>query len=123
MPKKKTKFLLDADMPRSSASTLRDLGYDVEDVRDTDLRGATDRAVIEYALQTKRIVVTRDTDFGQVIRYPTHPGAIIIRLPNTFNSKQINERLTSFMTHIVESDLKNAIVIVQLSRYRIRRIE
>jgi predicted nuclease of predicted toxin-antitoxin system len=79
----KIKFLLDADMPRSSAGILRDLGYDVEDVRDIGLRGATDRELIEYALRTKRIVVTRDTDFRQVLRYPTHPGAIIIRLPST----------------------------------------
>ena len=32
------KFLLDADMPRSSAKLIRSLGYDVEDVRDIGLR-------------------------------------------------------------------------------------
>lgn len=28
-----TKFLLDADMPRSSAAAIRALGFDVEDVQ------------------------------------------------------------------------------------------
>jgi hypothetical protein len=66
--------------------------------------------------------VTRDTDFSETLRYPKHPGAIILRLPHTYASKQINERLLSFMTSISDYDLMNAIVVVQLSRYRVRKI-
>ncbi len=40
-----------------------------------------------------KIIITRDTDFGEVLRYPRHPGAIILRLPYAFTSKEINERL------------------------------
>jgi hypothetical protein len=36
----KSKYLLDADMPRSSAEAIRSLGFDVEDVRDLDMRYA-----------------------------------------------------------------------------------
>jgi len=45
------KFLLDADMPRSSAEVIRSFGYDVEDVRDIGLGSAKDREIIEYALK------------------------------------------------------------------------
>lgn len=49
------KFLLDADMPISSAKVIRSFGYDVEDVRDIGMRAATDQEIIHYALQNKRI--------------------------------------------------------------------
>ncbi len=81
------KFLLDADMPRSSAQVIRSLGFDVEDVRDIGMRAAKDREIIEYALKNKRIFVTKDTDFGEILRYPEHPGAIIFRLRYAFTSE------------------------------------
>jgi len=90
------KFLLDADMPRSSAELIRSIGYEVEDVRDIGMRAAKDREIIEYALKNNRIIITRDTDFGEVLRYPEHPGAIILRLPYAPTSKDINERLEEF---------------------------
>jgi len=58
------KFLLDTDMPRSSAKVIRTIGFEVEDVRDIGMRAAKDREIIEYALENKRIIVTKDTDFG-----------------------------------------------------------
>ena len=64
------------------------------------------------------IIVTRDTDFGEVLRYPKHPGAIIFRLPYTFTVKEINKRLKEFLTSVSEDKIRNAIVIVELSRYR-----
>ena len=68
------------------------------------------------------IIVTRDTDFGEVLRYPKHLGAIIFRLPYTFTVKEINKRLKEFLTSVSEDKIRNAIVIVELSRYRRRKI-
>ena len=114
------KFLLDADMPRSSAEVIRLFGFDVEDVRDIGMGSAKDREIIEYALRNKRIVVTRDTDFGEVLRYPEHPGAIILRLPYTFTAEEINRRLRSFLASVDIDELRNAIIIVEVEKYRRR---
>lgn len=116
------KFLLDADMPISSAEVIRSIGFEVEDVRDIGIRAAKDREIIEYALKNKRIIVTRDTDFGEVLRYPKHPGAIIVRLPYAFTAKEINKRLAEFFRYVREEDIRETITIVELSRYRRRRI-
>ena len=115
-------FLLDADMPRSSAKVMQSVGFEVEDVRDIGMRAAKDSEIIEYALKNKKIIVTRDTDFGEVLRYPDHPGAIIFRLPYTFTSKELNERLDDFFKSVKEDELKEAIIIVELSRYRRRSL-
>ncbi len=116
------KFLLDADMPRSSAGVIRNAGFDVEDVRDIGMRAAKDKEIIEYALNNKRIIVTRDTDFGEVLRYPKHPGAIIFRLPYAFTSKELNKRLEEFFKSVKEEDIEETITIVELSRYRRRSL-
>jgi predicted nuclease of predicted toxin-antitoxin system len=117
------KFLMDADMPRSSAQVIRNMGFDVEDVRDIGMRAAKDREIIEYALINKRIIVTRDTDFGEVLRYPEHPGDIILRLPYTFTAIEINRRLEEFFKSVREDDLRETITIVELSRYRRRSLK
>jgi len=117
------KFLMDADMPRSSAQVIRNMGFDVDDVRDIGMRAAKDREIIEYALINKRIIVTRDTDFGEVLRYPKHPGAIILRLPYTFTAIEINRRLEEFFKSVREDDIRETITIVELSRYRRRSLK
>jgi predicted nuclease of predicted toxin-antitoxin system len=117
------KFLMDADMPRSSAQVIRNMGFYVEDVRDIGMRTAKDREIIEYALINKRIIVTRDTDFGEVLRYPEHPGAIILRLPYTFTAIEINRRLEEFFKSVREDDIRETITIVELSRYRRRSLK
>jgi len=114
------KFLLDADMPRSSAEVIRALGYDVEDVRDLGMRYAEDREIIEYSRKTGRIVITRDLDFGDVLRYPNHPGAIILRLPSEYTAKELNDVLRDFLSSVEGQILRKAIIIVELGRYRRR---
>jgi predicted nuclease of predicted toxin-antitoxin system len=81
-------FLLDADMPRSAAEVFRERGHGIEDVRDLGKPGMGDAEVIAHAWESRRIVVTRDTDFGEVLRYPRHPGAIILRLAPTTRASQ-----------------------------------
>ncbi|RLI40275.1 hypothetical protein DRO59_09620 [Candidatus Bathyarchaeota archaeon] len=117
------KFLLDADMPRSSAKLIRSLGYDIEDVRDIGLRRAKDEEIAKYALKNNRIIITRNIGFGSTLRYPKHPGAIIIRLPYNFTPREINERLKNFFTSVNEDEIKNSIIIIELTRYRRRTIQ
>lgn len=118
----KLRLLLDADMPRSTAKLIESLGCDVEDVRDIGLKSAKDKEIVEYALKNKRIIVTRNIGFGSTLRYPKHPGAIIVRLPYKSTSKQINERLKTFLKSVSEDKIVNAITIVELARHRRRAL-
>jgi len=119
----KPKFLLDADMPRSSAEAIRSLGFDVEDVRDLGMRYAKDQEIIDFALKTGKVVITRDLDYGEILRYPQHPGAIILRLPTGFVAKEVNEALLDFLSSAKSDVLQNAIIIVELGRYRRRSLK
>ena len=119
----KPKFLLDADMPRSSAAAIRSLGFDVEDVRDLGMRYAKDQEIMDYALDAGRVVITRDLDYGEILRYPQHPGAIILRLPTGFVAKEVNEALLDFLSSAKNEVLQQAIIIVELGRYRRRPLK
>jgi len=119
----KPKFLLDADMPRSSAEAIRSQGFDVEDVRDLGMRYAKDQEIMDFALETGRVVITRDLDYGEILRYPQHPGAIILRLPTGFVVKEVNEALMDFLSSAKNEILQNAIIIVELGRYRRRSLK
>jgi len=43
------KFLIDEDMPRSTARVLNEKNYEAVDVRDCGLRGKSDEEVFAYA--------------------------------------------------------------------------
>lgn len=107
----------------SEEEDIIDAEGDVEDVREVGLGASSDDEIIDYAEAENRIVVTRDTDFGQVLRHPEHPGAIVLRLPFTYTASEINDRLGGFLAKIPDKELVNAIVIVELDRYRRRPID
>ena len=118
------KFLLDADMPRSSAKVIAARGHDVLDVRDAGLKDLSDDGVILFAKKTNRIVMTRDLGFGDVLARPKgfHVGVVIIRVPYFFRSEQINRAIDEFMNSVKEEEFKDAVIIVELGRYRVRRL-
>lgn len=77
------RFLVDEDMPRSTAVTLRTTGHDATDVRDVGLRGHSDADVFAYAQGHGAVLVTADKGFANVLSFPpeTHSGVMVVRVP------------------------------------------
>jgi len=76
------KLLADENIPYSVVRTLADGGYDILWIR-TESPGISDREVMRYACQEKRIILTYDKDFGELAvkdyKYPP-TGIILFRL-------------------------------------------
>ena len=98
-------FLLDENVPRTIFKLLRQKGFYAEYVP----QGVDDRTVVEIAREKNLVLITRDSDFADELRYPpgSHPGIIVLRthpsLPRviaeclTFvleNVKELSERIT-----------------------------
>ena len=70
------RFLADESCDFSVVKALRAAGHDVTAVAEGPLRGADDDKVIELARVDRRILLTEDKDFGQLIcsrpRLPDH---------------------------------------------------
>jgi predicted nuclease of predicted toxin-antitoxin system len=74
------KFLVDECCSASLVEELRVHGHDVLYVME-DLRGATDREVLQRAFDEGRILLTEDKDFGELVyrlRLPAR-GIVLLR--------------------------------------------
>lgn len=63
MASERVRFHLDEHIAFAIALALRQRGIDVTTAAEADLIAATDEAHLEYARQSRRVVVTHDDDF------------------------------------------------------------
>ena len=78
-------FLADENFPLRSVYRLRETGHDVRAVAE-DSPGAKDREILLCAAQERRVVLTFDRDYGELIyrwRLPLPKGVIYFRLTPT----------------------------------------
>jgi predicted nuclease of predicted toxin-antitoxin system len=81
------RFLADESCDASVVRALRAAGHDVKAVIET-ARGATDRAVLALALIERRLLLTRDKDFGELVFAARAPasGVLLLRYPPSARS-------------------------------------
>ncbi|MDP3640089.1 MAG: DUF5615 family PIN-like protein [Nanoarchaeota archaeon] len=118
------KFLVDENLPLSTIALLTELGFEAEDVCAVGLHGASDKRIAEYAKQQKAILITRDLEFGSLLLYPkgSHYGLIVLRMPCFFKIEQIKWLLKSFLTAIRPAQLIHTLSIVEVGKYRQRKL-
>jgi len=117
------RFLVDEDLPRSLADLIRSQGHEAIDVRDTELRGATDETIAAYARDSGLCIVTGDLGFADVRNYPPskYNGLIVLRLPRTATAGQILKLMEGFFESKEITDvLSGKLAIVEFGRVRIR---
>lgn len=73
------KFLVDESTGVRVANLLNDLGYDTYSVT-KKMRGSSDQAVLDKAVQEKRVIVTNDKELASLAMLQKHPGVILLRL-------------------------------------------
>ena len=111
------KFLIDRCAGVRLAQWLREQGHDVVESHE---RGADpgDRALLQLAADEQRILVTIDTDFGQLVFAEDIPHCGLIRLPDAPAERRIALVADLLARHA--RDLANhAIVTVRAGRVRI----
>jgi len=76
-------ILADECCPRAVVNAMRDAGLDVRYAAETDAR-STDTDLLSLANEERRIIVTEDFDFGDLLFRDrlSAPGAVILFLPN-----------------------------------------
>jgi Domain of unknown function (DUF5615) len=63
-------FLIDASLPRPTASLAVSYGHTATDVRDIGMATAPDQQIAAHAQANQLILLTKDQDFGNVLDYP-----------------------------------------------------
>jgi predicted nuclease of predicted toxin-antitoxin system len=116
-------ILLDQGLPRSTASLLRDEGWDVLHTGDIGLSRSTDGQILEYARREERVIITLDSDFHAILAVSnaSTPSVIRIRLEG-LRGPDLALLIKRIWPKIEPQVKKGAMVTVTESGIRIRNI-
>jgi len=114
------KLLTDENISPRVVSFLRENGFDVLDVKESSLNGASDHALMELAIKEQRLMVTHDADFGALAINNEEPcyGVIYIRLTKQ-SAANVIEVLKTLVAMNPEFS-SGSLVVINETRIRVR---
>ena len=117
------RFLADAGVSPKTVELLKQLGHEATHVRTLGLQRAPDAQVIQNARSDGSIVLTFDLDFGDLLALGVldKPSAIIFRLADE-RVDSVNRRLTTVLTERRSELESGALILVEDTRYRVRKL-
>jgi predicted nuclease of predicted toxin-antitoxin system len=113
------KFLVDVNASGVVARWLEEAGHDVASVADRDPR-MSDQAILTWATDESRIIVTTDQDFEEMIWREGKVHSGLLRLENLPRAGRM-ALLGDVLEQHEASLLSGAIVIATSSKIRIRK--
>lgn len=115
------KIKLDENLPVDLASTLSQLGHNVETVPEENLAGARDDVIWQMAQAEGRMLVTQDLDFSNVhqFRPGTHHGLLLLRLQLP-TRRSLIRRVEAVFAEEPVTDWIGCLVIVTDRKIRVR---
>ena len=116
-------FLIDENLAPRLASELVGAGHDAVHVAELGLRSSPDQVILKVASVQKRILISRDTDFGLLIERDTSgsPSLVLIRRMSDYRVKAILGRVLVILSVHSEVLTSGGIVVVDGLRERVRR--
>ena len=112
-------FLLDVNASGAVASWLIDLGHGVVEVGQKDPR-MSDNEILSWAVRERRIIVTTDNDFEEMIWRQGKPHCGILRLENLPRSERI--ALLQDVLNCHRLDLESGAIVIALNtKIRVRK--
>ena len=105
------------------AGYLTEMGYDAVHAMNVGLARSSDREIIEYALQEKRIIITADLDFPRLLALHgiDKIGLILFRGGN-YSATEMIERIERMFQTVSLQDLSHSIIIIEKKRIRRRQL-
>lgn len=117
------KFLLDECLSARLAGLLSSAGHDAVHVADLGLLGAPDEEVLRAASAQSRVLVSADTDFGELLAAgrASGPSFVLFRRSRRVPENQIAVLLANLPD--IEDDLNaGSVVVLAEDRIRVRRL-
>ena len=113
------KFLIDVSASGTVAQWLTEVGHDVVQVVEQDAR-MVDSDILQWAVREKRIIITTDDDFEEMIWREGRPHSGVLRLENLPRAERraLLEDVLAQHSHDLE---ERAIIIAHSAKIRIRR--
>ncbi len=118
------KFLLDENQSPLLVEHLRNAGHEAVHVRDVGLRAAEDVEILSYAAQHEQVIVSGDTDFGELLakNHAAAPSVVLFRRQGQRRAAQIADLLLANLELIAGDLTAGALVVLDQDRIRIRQL-
>ncbi|MFH0908986.1 MAG: DUF5615 family PIN-like protein [bacterium] len=115
------KFKIDENLPSDWSARLRAAQHDALSVLDQHLGGHPDPEIAAVCISEDRVLVTLDTDFGNILSYPprTHPGIIVIRTADQ-SIPALAQLLSDIIAALKIEPVAQRLWIVEKGRIRVR---
>ncbi|MGH3446442.1 MAG: DUF5615 family PIN-like protein [Nocardioidaceae bacterium] len=117
------RFLLDECISARLVRPLADAGHDIVHVSERDLAGCVDDEVLAVAREEERVLVSADTDFGELLARQglALPSVVLFRQGNRRPEHQAATLLEN-LDEVAEDLNAGAIVVFTNDNIRIRRL-
>ena len=115
------KFLVDVGVGEKVEEYLLEKRYDIKAVRSLDQR-MPDQEIIRLAALEKRIVITMDKDFGELVYHSgmDHCGILLLRLEDATGSEK-QQVIAQILAKYVDN-MKNHFCVYQNKKFRFRKL-
>lgn len=114
------RLLADEGVDKPIVDALRNEGFDVVYILETN-RGVDDAFILRLADEDKRVLLTQDKDFGELVfrMQQAHYGVVLIRLEG--HPPLIKAQIVSKIFVDYTDQLKEAFTVIQPNLIRIRK--
>jgi predicted nuclease of predicted toxin-antitoxin system len=118
------RFLPDSNLSHRVAQLLRDAGIEAAHVRDHGLQHATDSMILEFTRQHTLVLVSEDTDFGELLarQCTATPSFVLLRTYEPMPPDEQAAVLLANLPRLYDDLEQGAIVVIERSRLRVRRL-
>lgn len=117
------RFLVDACVDVRVREWLETQGHEARHLRDEELQKLPDGDVFAKADTERRVIVTIDLDFGEILSlsHGRIVSTIVFRVRDT-RATSLIARLASVLPSATPHLARGAIVIIEPTRFRVRRL-
>ena len=106
------KFLTDENIAISTYKSIKQLGFDVKNIKEIGLEGKSDYELLKFAYKENRIIITHDKDFGNLFYTKLeHKGIILLRFKKQ-NPQNVSNTLIKILQSEIKDKLENNIIII-----------
>ena len=118
------RFLLDQNLSPLLVELLAHLGHDAVHVRQLGMSRASDAEIMATARDDNRVVVSGDTDFGELLARTNaaSPSLVLFRRQGQRRAAELAALLDANLNAVVADLDAGAVVVIDADRVRIRRL-
>jgi len=119
----KLKFIADIHISPLTVKALQAKGYNITRITDKLPATASDKEIIQLALQEKAAIITQDLDFSAIVAQSGFNGPSVVSLRVANAKPDVITHLLATVLPFIETDIsEGAIVSIDEQEYRIKKL-